>query len=91
MSKIIEARIELDDLEAAHEILKILKAPVTQANVANLRLIIAEVGEMYEEAYNQMLVDCGNEKLGMFSAKCPCGRLIQVDVAKEDITGGFQC
>ena len=94
MANIISATIQLDDYECAREILKTLKAPVTQGNIDNLKVIISELGEMYEESYNEMLLKITNDKLASYNTKCECGRLVSVELTKPDFdnitTGGIQ-
>ena len=84
MTNKLGASIDLHDFDTARDILKILKAPVTQANVDNLKALVSEVGDMYLESYNQMLLDVTNEKLAMYNSKCECGRRISVTFTKED-------
>jgi hypothetical protein len=89
--KSIEAKISLEDKEAAREILKHLKAPVTEANVKNLQVVISELGELYEEAYNTMLIKLANDKLASYDAKCPCGQRITVHLTAADLETWGNC
>ncbi len=84
MTNVLKASIDLHDFDTARDILKILKAPVTQENVDNLKALVSEVGDMYLESYNQMLIDVTNDKLASYNAKCACGRSINVSFTKSD-------
>lgn len=93
MSTKLRSKINIkeNDRKAAGDILKTLKAPVTEENIDNLKTLVGEVGEMYEEAYNAMLVKLANDKLATYDARCPCGNRIQVHLTCADLDTWGNC
>ncbi len=89
--KCIETRIDTLDLHAGETILKILEAPVTKKNVAQLKVFIDELGEMFAEKYDALLRNATNNKLAMYECKCECGRTLVVDVTSGIFEGATKC
>lgn len=87
----VTARIDTLDLEAGETILRILEAPVTKKNVAQLKVFIDELGEMFAEKYDLLLRDMTNKKLAMYACKCECGRQLVVDVTPGIFEGATEC
>ncbi len=88
--KTIEAKISFNDIAAGEEILSILKAPVTKKNIAQLKVFVEELGEMFAEKYETMLREITDEKLAVYDCRCPCGRKLKIDVFKNIFEGGYK-
>lgn len=88
--KCIETKIDMLDLEAGEAILNILEAPVTKKNVAQLKVFIDELGEMFAEKYDTMLRKMTNEKLAVYNCTCECGRRLVVDVTPGVFEGAHK-
>lgn len=89
--KYVETKIDMLDINAGETILRILEAPVTKKNIAQLKVFIDELGEMFAEKYDIMLRGVTNEKLAMYECKCSCGRQIVVDVTPGVFEGATKC
>lgn len=88
--KCIETKIDVHDIESGEEILRILQAPVTKKNVAQLKVFIDELGEMFAEKYDLLLRNMTNEKLAIYQCKCECGRQLVVDVTPGVFEGAHK-
>ncbi len=88
--KCIETKIDTLDIHAGETILRILKAPVTKQNVAQLKVFIDELGEMFAEKYDTLLRNATNERLAVYQCKCECGRQLVVDVTPGVFEGAHK-